>query len=245
MPFSFTKKLVVLAASSVVGLVAGSQRSEAAFFLNFKYENLPTQVITDNSPTDRNPSTGTIQFTYRTDAFQIDAIVASSNSSIGPTAANNPATLQQVNLVFKGSKDLGTKTFTVELIDDAFTFPGGENSALTLSSRLTGSVTNGVGATANFVSTASPDLVTTDPLVFTSFTVNEDAFSLYNDVPFNRTATPYTLSNKLVFTIPTRASALFTGVSTVADNSQIIPEANSLALLGFGGLFVARRRARA
>jgi hypothetical protein len=215
----------------------GLHAANAAFVLNFTDENGIVHSVTDNLPGDRNPNVGVIQYSYKVPgAFQIDAIVGSSNAPTGPTAAGNPATLQQVNLIFAGKADLGFKTFSVELSDDTFNFPGAAGATYTLTSRLTGSVTSGVGSTAVFFSTAAPDLATTPSLSFVSTTPVDDAFSLQNSVDYVRTSTPYTLSNKLTFTINTTASALFTGVTTV------VPESNSLFLVGLAGLATIRRR---
>jgi hypothetical protein len=229
------KSKLMLAVAALTGLMSWAT-SHGALTLYFKDETSTVTPIADNSILDDDDTVGVISYSYFSSAGTLTVTLASSNATTG-AALNQPATLQQTSLQFNGAGGSGSVSFEIAAADDSFTFPGAIGTPMRLNSRLTGTFTSAIGASVAFQSGATPDTVVTP---FLSYTAAADGqFDFVNDVVFNRSATPYTVANDMIFTIPVRGSATLTGVTTV-----YIPEPSSMiSLLGLPALAI-RRRAR-
>jgi hypothetical protein len=227
------KKSIIGVLAAAVGLVATSA-AHGILTLNLTTSSGNVVAITDNGIGDTSPSVGAIVFTVATNAFNFTINVVQSNAPGTAELAKLETTVIAVPLGVPFGPP--AETITLASSDDAFALPGTPGDLLTLISRVGGTMTQTVGGTVSFHSSATPNPVSTVPLTYTSTTPVDDSFSSGNSAPFFRTATPYTLSNTLQFTLVKGGSANISATTTV------IPEPGALAALPVAGLALLRRR---
>lgn len=223
----------MIALAALTGLTSWTA-THAAFVVTFKdLTNSVTKIVADESldDVDGGGVEGFISFTYTAPGGSSTTISASSNSTLPDTFAE----LQQTKLVQQAGSGTGFLQYQVT-VTDSFDFPGSVG-VYGLNSRLTGSITSGVGSTLSFFSEATPSYTSTPALTHVATNPVTDIYSGFNSVPFTRTSQVYTLSNTLDVTILETASGVITGVT-------VVPEPASMASLLVAPALLVRRRAR-
>jgi MYXO-CTERM domain-containing protein len=216
-------------AFAAIVLAAGAA-AHAGLTVDFSINGVPQPTVFDNVGIDQSGLPGVIVFQHVSGLGQINLVVSQSNAPGAPDLA-----ILEINSLSINSFSPFPLTVSFLTRDDTFVHPGSIGEALDLTSRISGTFTQAIGATLSFTSSASANPVTTAAL--TRNVVQQiDVFALSNTAVFNRTSTPYTLSNLLSITVPTGGQANLSGTTTV------VPEPAALGLIAAGLPLLARRR---
>lgn len=232
---SSTRRICLAGAIAASAMFVSS--AKAALTLTLSETGFAPSTLTDSG------NTGQVTFNGSYGDFSTNIVVGSSNKldpTPGPLAQLE---IQTLDITKVGNA--GSKTLTVTLTDDGYTFPGSTGTSDTLSSTVGGTISNGTaGDSVTFQSFAQPSGATPGLQTFTAVTPTGGSNQSFNlpiiSTNFTRGAT-YTLSNVTTISLSNgNESTNVSGSTTVGA----VPEPASaalLALLGTGLLGRARR----
>lgn len=214
------------AVAAAASICLSAQHTEAATIIELS-DGITTETVVDQGPGDLSPTHGVVVFSGVVGVFNVNVTTGLSKPLLG----SDSEPILDLNSVNVSSGGIGT--LTVKLTSTDYTGPAPGTATLDV-----GGTTNGTISVDSFIDPGNAPFGAAIPT---------GSLGLFTPGPFSGSSggpaavTPLT-SATIIATITHDDLG---DVTSFDAEYRIVPEPGSLALIGLGGLFLARRRRRA